>query len=410
MDAWAGRMLAELEEAGLADDTIVFFYGDHGPGMPRCKRWPYNSGLQVPLIVSIPPKFAHLAPNDYKAGGKSDRLVSFVDLAPTLMSLVGVNPPAWMQGHAFLGPHAAEPQPYVYGFRGRMDERYDMVRTVRDRRYVYIRNYMPHLIYGQHVAYMFETPTTQVWKRLFDQSKLTPAQSHFWQKKPPEELYDLENDPDEVNNLAGSPAHREILERMRKAEQEWIARVRDVGFLPEPEIHSRSEGSTPCDIGHDDAKYPLARIVAAAELASGMKADAVPELKKALADADSAVRYWGAMGLLMRDRPAVEAAHGELQKALADAAPCVRLAAASALSQCGTQADLEQALPVLVELAPPGKHGVNVSLMALNAIEALGPKADSALPALQKLTKQAKGGGRTQSYDVRVLDGLLGGK
>jgi HEAT repeat protein len=116
------------------------------------------------------------------------------------------------------------------------------------------------------------------------------------------------------------------------------------------------------------------------------------------------------MGLLMRDRPAVEAAHGELQKALADAAPCVRLAAASALSQCGTQADLEQALPVLVELAPPGKHGVNVSLMALNAIEALGPKADSALPALQKLTKQAKGGGRTQSYDVRVLDGLLGGK
>ena len=410
MDAWAGRMLTELEEAGLANDTIVFFYGDHGPGMPRCKRWPYNSGLQVPLIVSIPPKFAHLAPNDYKAGGKSDRLVSFVDLAPTLMSLVGVNPPAWMQGHAFLGPHAAEPQPYVYGFRGRMDERYDMVRTVRDRRYVYIRNYMPHLIYGQHVAYMFETPTTQVWKRLFDQGKLTPAQSHFWQKKPPEELYDLENDPDEVNNLAGSPAHREILERMRKAEQEWIARVRDVGFLPEPEIHSRSEGSTPCDIGHDDAKYPLARIVAAAELASGLKADAVPELKKALADGDSAVRYWGAMGLLMRDRPAVEAAHGELQKALADAAPCVRLAAAAALSQCGTQADLEQALPVLVELAPPGKHGVNVSLMALNAIEALGPKADSALPALQKLAKQAKGGGRTQSYDVRVLDGLLGGK
>jgi uncharacterized sulfatase len=378
--------------------------------MPRSKRWPYNSGLHVPLIVSIPPKFAHLAPKDYAPGGKSDRLVSFVDLAPTLASLAGVKPPAFMQGHAFLGPYAAAPQPYVYGFRGRMDERYDMLRTVRDERYVYIRNYMPHLIYGQHVAYMFETPTTRVWKSLFDQGKLTPAQARFWQKKPPEELYDLQHDPDEVKNLAGSPEHRETLERMRKAEQDWIVRVRDVGFLPEPEIHSRSEGSSPYDVGHDDTKYPLKRIVAAAELAAGLKPDAMPELKKALGDADSAVRYWGAMGLLMRGKPAVEAARGELHKALSDAAPCVRIAAASALSQCGTQADLDQALPVLIELAPTGKHGVNVSLMALNAIESLGPKAASALPTLQKLSKQSKGGGRTQSYDGRIFSSLLSGE
>lgn len=154
----------------------------------------------------------------------------------------------------------------------------------------------------------------------------------------------------------------------------------------------------------------MTRIVAAAELASGMKPDAVPELKKALADADSAVRYWAAMGLLMRGKPAVEAARGELQRALADAAPCVRVAAASALSQCGTPADLDKSLPVLVELTPAGKHGVNVSLMALSAIEALGSKAASAAPKLQKLAKQAKGGGRTQSYDARIFDSLLGGE
>ena len=110
-----------------------------------------------------------------------------------------------------MGRYEAPPQPYVYGFRGRMDERYDLVRSVRDRRYVYLRNYMPHRIYGQHVAYMFETPTTQVWKRLFDDGKLSPPRTYFWKTKPAEELYDLENDPDEVNNLAGRPQYREIL-------------------------------------------------------------------------------------------------------------------------------------------------------------------------------------------------------
>src|SRR5690606_20246783 len=118
--------------------------GDHGSGMPRNKRWPYNSGLHVPLIVRIPEKFQHLRPDDYQTGGRTDRLVSFVDLAPTLLSLAGIDPPEHLHGHAFAGEHIAPPQPYYYGFRGRMDERYDMVRTVGDGQYVYIRNYNPH--------------------------------------------------------------------------------------------------------------------------------------------------------------------------------------------------------------------------------------------------------------------------
>src|SRR5678816_1580980 len=120
--------------------------------MPRNKRWPYNSGLQVPLIVYIPEKFKELRPPEYSAGGVSERLVSFVDFAPTLCSLAGVKPADWLQGHAFLGPYAETPQqPFVYGFRGRMDERMDLVRSVTDGRYVYVRNYMPYLIYGQHI-------------------------------------------------------------------------------------------------------------------------------------------------------------------------------------------------------------------------------------------------------------------
>src|SRR2546430_17158814 len=121
--------------------------------MPRNKRWPYNSGLQVPLVVYIPEKFKDLRPSEYKSGGKSDRLVSFVDFAPTVLSLAGIQPPDWMQGRAFLGKFLEAPQPFVHGFRGRMDERDDLVRSVTDGRYVYIRNYMPHKIYGQHIDY-----------------------------------------------------------------------------------------------------------------------------------------------------------------------------------------------------------------------------------------------------------------
>jgi uncharacterized sulfatase len=123
MDAQAGQRLAELVDAGLAEDTIIFFYGDHGSGMPRSKRWPYDSGLHVPLIVHVPDKVRDLAPQDYRPGGTTDRLVAFVDLAPTLLSLTGVQPPEWMQGHAFMGRHEAAPQQYLFGFRGRMDER-----------------------------------------------------------------------------------------------------------------------------------------------------------------------------------------------------------------------------------------------------------------------------------------------
>ena len=149
--------------------------------MPRSKRWPYNSGLHVPLIVSIPQKYAGLRPAGYAAGGRSDRLVSFVDLAPTLLSLIGEKPPEWMQGHAFAGKYDAGTQPFVYGYRGRMDERYDLVRSVTDGRYVYLRQYMPHKIYGQYIQYMFQTPTTRVWKELFDAGQLNEAQSRFWQ-------------------------------------------------------------------------------------------------------------------------------------------------------------------------------------------------------------------------------------
>jgi uncharacterized sulfatase len=408
MDGQCGEMLKQLEEDGLAGDTIVFFYGDHGSGMPRSKRWPYHTGLSVPLIVYVPEKFKDLAPKDYRPGGTSQRLVGFIDLAPTLLSLVGTQPPGWMQGCAFMGPYQTPPPQYMYGFRGRMDERYDMVRTVRDQRYQYIRNYMPHKIYGQHIAYMFATPTTRVWKALYDEGKLSPPKTYFWETKPAEELYDLENDRDQVHNLAGSPQHQEILQRLRKAQQDWELAIRDVGFLPEDEIHTRAEGSSPYQIGHDDAKYPLVRIMATAELASSLKADAVGQLVDALKDPDSAVRYWAAMGLLMRGPKGVAPAREPLLDALADPSPSVRAIAAQALGQYSSDADAAKALDTLVGLASLDKNSVYVSMLALNAIDAMAARAKPAVAAIRALPKTARGiTPRANGYVPRLLEDIL---
>jgi arylsulfatase A-like enzyme len=408
MDAQFGARLKELEEAGLAGDTIVFFYSDHGSGMPRSKRWPYNSGLNVPLIVHFPDKFRHLASKGYAPGATTDRLVSFVDFAPTLLSLAGIKPPDYLQGYSFMGQYEAPPQSHIYGFRGRMDERYDMVRSVRDKRYVYIRNYMPHRIYGQHVAYMFETPTTQAWKRLFDDGKLKPPQTYFWQVKPAEELYDLELDRDEVNNLAGSPQHHEILNRLRRAQQELALRIRDVGFLPEDEIHSRSEGSTPYEMGHDKQRYPLERILSAAGLAASLRPEGVEELRQKLGDKDSAVRYWAAMGILARGKSAVTAARGELHKALLDEAPSVRATASEALGRYGDEEDLNKSLRVLLDLATSSKKDLYGSIRALNALDELDGRAAPALQAIQELGRSEQAANpRTGEYVSRLVAKIL---
>ncbi len=385
MDADAGEQLAQLEEDGLLDDTIVVFFGDHGSGMPGHKRCARDSGLLVPLIVSIPEQFAHLASDDYVEGGASGRLVGFTDLAPTVLSLAGVEPPASMQGRAFMGEHEAPPRPRLYGHRGRMDERYDMVRCVRDERFIYIRNFMPHLPMGQHVRYMFETPTTQVWKRMHDAGELTEAQRFFWEERPPEELYDLDEDPDETRNLAGSADHAEVLEELRRACREWMLAGRDLGCLPEPQIHSRAAGKAPYDMACDPDAYPMARILAAAETASSLEAGATETLLGHMSDDDPAVRYWAALGLLMRGERSVRKGHALLREALSDADPAVRITAAEALCRCGGEADVRLAMPVLVELADAVAHGPYASMMALNSIDRCGALVEPWLDEIRAL-------------------------
>ena len=416
-DEIAGRHLADLDKAGLADDTIVFYYGDHGSGMSRGKRWTYNSGLSVPMVVYFPPRWKARAPKEYQAGGKSDRMVSFVDLAPTLLSLAGVKPPEWMQGHAFAGKHQQEKPKYMFGFRGRMDERYDFIRTVTDGRYHYIRNYNPHFIYGQYVSYNFVTKSTAAWKRDYDAGKLNEAQSHFWNLKPAEELYDLAADPDEVNNLADSADHQAKLKELRKAQQDWCRRIRDLGFLPEGEIHSRSKGSTPREMGRDGSKYPYDKIFAAADLATLRGADQLPEVKELLKDSDSAVRYWGAVGILNRGADAIKASEKELLAALQDDSSYVRIAAGYAFGKYGNQAQQRKGIDALVAIAPWKKGAdVFVSMVALNAIDKLDDKAGYALETIRTFPRSGgvSPNGRYNGYVARILgktiEDLGGGK
>ena len=411
MDGMVKKTLGELEADGLKDSTIVFFYSDHGAGMPRSKRWPYNSGLQVPMMVHLPEQYKHLAPKDYQPGGWTDRLVSFVDLAPTALSLAGLKKMDYHQGHAFLGSEIAPEQNYVFGFRGRMDERIDMVRSVRSQRYVYIRNYMPHRIYGQHIDYMFDMPTTRKWKEVYDSGKATDAQSHFWKTKPAEEFYDLQKDPDEVNNLAFRPnsIERSEMNRMRAEQTSLAVRIRDVGFLPEHEIHARSKDDAPYTMGHDQERFQATRVINAAELATG-PTPAQPEVFRTyLGDGDSAVRYWSAIGLLRQGRAAVEKTTGALRRGLSDTAPNVRIVAAEALARYGEEADLKPAIEVLLNDADAIKGDNFIAIAALNSLTVIG--AVKIRPYRELIAALPKGHPKTtarfQTYIPRLIEHLL---
>ncbi|WP_417374827.1 sulfatase-like hydrolase/transferase [Gimesia maris] len=408
MDAKVGKNLKELAEAGLTEETIIFYYGDHGSGMPRSKRWPYNSGLQVPLVVYIPPKYRKLAPTDYQPQGKTDRLVGFVDFAPTVLSLAGIKPPQHMQGDAFMGQYDTKPQEYLFGFRGRMDERYDLVRSVRNQRYLYIKNYMPHKKYGQYLNYMFQTPTTQVWKKMYDAGELKPPQTYFWETKPAEELYDLQADRDEVNNLADSAEHQAVLKELKQAQHKKILAIRDLGFLPEAEFHSLADGEAPYLVGQNKELYPLRQILKMADLASSGKPSGVDQLIKGLSSQNAAIRYWAAMGLLMRGEPAVAQAHESLLNALEDNSKSVRCIAAEALGKYGTQQDVDNAVDTLISLSDQKQEGVYVAMLALNGLDKLGSeKVARVQDQIAKLPlKNAQLDRRLQSYVGRLVERL----
>ena len=241
MDKQLDDVLKQLEDDGLTEDTIVWFWGDHGRGLPRAKRWIYDSGLRIPLIIHVPEKWRKLAmpenPDVIKPGAVNDDLIAFVDFAPTMLSLTGIKIPEHIQGRAFMGNQKAKPREYIFAARDRMDEAYDLIRAVRDKRYKYIRNYMPYVSRGQDIEFMNEMPTMQEMRRLNAEGGLEGAQKQYFEEtKPVEELYDTVTDPHEIDNLADDPRYMNVLSRMRNIHKRRMEQTSDVGLIPEPEF------------------------------------------------------------------------------------------------------------------------------------------------------------------------------
>jgi len=379
MDKQVGELLDELEADGLADSTIVFFYADHGLGIPRFKRTLYDSGLHVPLIIRIPEQYQHLSSS--RPGGAIGNLVSFVDFAPTVLSLVDLPIPDYMQGRAFLGSQSKSPRKYIFGASSRVDEAYEFSRCVRGERYKYIRNYFPQLPYIQPSEYCDQAEIMQELRRAVAEDTLTPAQKLLWTPtKPIEELYDTVADPHEINNLVGRRETRAVLEKLRKTLHSWMLQTHDTGLLPEAEMHIRAEGSTPYTIARNARKYPQRRILAVADLV-GKGPENIPRFIRYLSDSDSVVRYWAVIGLDALGPQAASPATEALSGVLEDTSPNVRFAAAGVLCRMGL---CEKALPVLADGLKEKRE--ETVLYAAREIQRIGA---AALPIVEQI-REAK--------------------
>jgi uncharacterized sulfatase len=394
MDYWISDHLDQLEKAGLEQDTIVFFWSDHGVGMPRAKRWVYDSGTHVPLIIRIPKIYRRNAQGT--PGSVDDRLISSVDFAPTLLNLVDIEKPAYMQGQPFLGKNIPPERKYVFGTRDRMDDRYDIIRTVRDKKYRYIRNYQPYKPYFQYIQTAEKGPVMQEIRDSDQQSKV--MKKYLAREKPVEELYDISKDPYELNNVADDPEYKSILNRMWTVHKKWMIATHDLGLIPESELKvlEKEYGNRYAILRQPDQKKNLLTLHAVAAIAGKPKRQDQFLLLNAIKHNNPWVRYWAAIGignLKSRTKPFIKL----LRLALNDIVPSVRIAAARALCEMGL---VEQALDVLIKQVQNENEWVRLD--AVTVLDELGELARPAIPVLKQALQD-----KENKYVVRVANHAL---
>ena len=293
VDKEMGKFLKDLKDEGLMDNTIIFYYGDHGGVLPRSKGYLYETGLNVPMVVYMPEKWKHL--NPFKIGSRTSTFVDFVDLVPTVLSLAGVNIPKGLDGTPFLGKNIdkteIEKQDITFGYADRFDEKYDLVRSVRKGKYKYIRNYQPFNVDGIYNFYRYKMLAYKEWYKLFQEGKLNDIQSQFFKPRLPEALYDIENDPYETQNLASSIEHQMKLLDLRNILSNHLMNQPDLSFFPEPYfLENGLENGL--DFGQKN-KELIKKLIQTANLNLEPYNEVKNEISEALDNKNPWVRYWG---------------------------------------------------------------------------------------------------------------------
>jgi uncharacterized sulfatase len=396
MDVEVGRILGELDDDDLTQDTIVFFWSDHGDGLPRAKRWLYASGTHVPMIMRIPERFRE---GGYGLAGTIDyRLISMIDLAPTMLRLAEVAFPTHMHGRPFLGEDQPEPRRYVYAARDRIDERYDMVRSVRDDRFLYLRTYMPWYSALRVLDYAEKNEIRQEMRRLFVAGRLMPAAAQYFSgPRPSEQLFDSQADPDEVKNLADEPGYAADLRRLSAECDRWMLAVGDAQLVPEPLLEAADEraGNRRSVIAGRDGTERVRRLMRVAD-AVGRGTTNTASLTGYLSDADPAVRWWAAMGL-GNDGSVAVGAVAALRQAAEDEAMVVRVAAARALDRAG---HTSEALPVLT--AALNDRTPSTRLWAITVLDEMDARARPVIDVIRAAASR-----QADEYVMRVARAAL---
>ncbi|MED6327340.1 MAG: sulfatase, partial [Verrucomicrobiota bacterium] len=292
IDGHVGRIVSQLKEEGLLENTFVFYFGDHGGVMPRSKGYAYESGLHVPLVVRIPENFKHLV--DHKRGARTDGFVSFIDFGPTVLNLAGIAPHKELDGRTFLGEGTSAvdlaTRDEVFGHADRFDEKFDMVRTYRKGSWKYIRNYQAYYADGLQNNYRYRQLAYDNWRDLYRVDRLNPVQRQFFERRPVEQLFNLATDPHEVNNLAADPAQAKRLADMRRLLRDKMTSINDLSFYPENRMVTAAleDGVA---FGRKNAKQ-VSRLSDLADLALQPFGEVQAALGQALKSKGVLRRYW----------------------------------------------------------------------------------------------------------------------
>ena len=359
-DKKIGELLARLEKDKLKDSTIIFFYADHGEGMPRGKTNGINYGYRVPFIIWFPEMYKHLSPWG-TAGAVTDELVDFTDLAPTLISLGGGNIPEHMDGRPFLGKKRSKPVTHLFLSSDRSDNGIDMIRTVTDGKYFYSRNFMPFIPEARYIRYMEIGEIKQQMRKDLAEDKFNPLQKSLFDDRPAEFLFDIENDLWETKNLANEPEFKGVLEKMRKLLKEEILKSRDVMFLPEYEVGLLSKSTTAYEFRLNKEIYPLEEIVEAASFAGFRGKDVTASQVEFLGSSNNIIRYWAILGLRSQNAEDLKPFSANILKAMEDSYPPVAVTASAIAYEFFGNETAEENLKKFC-----ADENLHISLMSIN--------------------------------------------